>query len=65
MEIAMMIGMIAAFFAGAYVRKPFSVVKKEKIMEEPQEKSTGKPSLSEQLENMLSYDGKPQGGMFE
>lgn len=56
------IGMIAAFLAGAYVRKPFAFVRKERepIEAEP-EKETGKLPISEQLANMLSYDGRPQG----
>lgn len=58
------IGMIAAFLAGAYVRKPFAFVRKEQrepIEAEP-EKETGKLPISEQLANMLSYDGRPQDG---
>lgn len=63
MEIAMMIGMIAAFLAGAYVRKPFAFVRKEReTIEAEPEKETGKLPISEQLANMLSYDGRPQGG---
>lgn len=57
------IGMIAAFLAGAYVRKPFAFVRKEQrepIEAEP-EKETGKLPIPEQLANMLSYDGRPQG----
>lgn len=61
--IILVIGMIAAFLAGAYVRKPFAFVRKEQrepIEAEPEEE-TGKLPISEQLANMLSYDGRPQG----
>lgn len=62
-SIVMIIGMIAAFLAGAYVRKPFAVVRKgrEPIEAEP-EKEEGKLPISEQLVNLLSYDGRPQDG---
>lgn len=61
--IILVIGMIAAFLAGAYVRKPFAVVRKEQRepMEAEPEKETGKLPILEQLANMLSYDGRPQG----
>lgn len=62
MEIVIIIGMIAAFLAGAYVRKPFAFVRKEReTIEAEPEKETGKPPISEQLVNLLSYDGRPQG----
>lgn len=55
------IGMILAFLAGAYVRKPFARAKKE----EPAE--TAGPTLDEeekrkikQLENLMNYTGAPQ-----
>lgn len=63
-SIVMIIGMIAAFLAGAYVRKPFAFVRKEgrETIEAEPEKEAGKLPISEQLVNLLSYDGRPQDG---
>lgn len=56
------IGMILAFLAGAYVRKPFERAKKE----EPPAETAG-PTLDEeekrkikQLENLMNYTGALQ-----
>jgi uncharacterized protein YlxW (UPF0749 family) len=73
MEIAWIIGILAAFVIGAYIRQPFVLVKKN--TEQPQAKETpeeAEPSEEEkkrlkkeknrigQLENMLSYIGRSQ-----
>ena len=55
------VGMILAFLAGAYVRKPFEIIRREKeeamrtLQEEPQR---DKPPMDEQWNNFLSYSGK-------
>lgn len=54
-------GMILAFWAGAYVRKPFVLAKKEKeeipVENVPEER---KLSLEKQMENLLDYNGRNQ-----
>lgn len=66
-SIVMIIGMIAAFLAGAYVRKPFVFVKKEKevVRESKAEPRGTKPTIDEQWSNFLAYAGKDQGDTDE
>ena len=66
-SIVMIIGMIAAFLAGAYVRKPFVFVKKEKevVRESKAELRGTKPTIDEQWSNFLAYAGEDQGDTDE
>lgn len=59
--IGIIAGMILAFLAGAYVRKPFVLAKKEKeeIPAEPMTEEN-KLSLEKQMENLLDYNGRNQ-----
>lgn len=60
MEIVFVIGMLLAFLLGAYIRKPFFIVKKEL-----EHKSTEKeklPRIVSEWNNMMSYTGRRQEG---
>lgn len=66
--IIMAAGMIAAFIAGAYVRKPFAVIKKEKT--EVQVESIDKVDpeiekaakrINDQINQMMLYTGPKRG----
>ena len=64
--------MIAAFIAGAYIRKPFAIVKRketEAVLEKPVEVDTTAEEyankINRDLEKMLSYTGRQKGGLDE
>ncbi|MEG0785410.1 MAG: hypothetical protein RR389_08305 [Christensenella sp.] len=53
------IGMVLAFLAGAYVRKPFCVfVKREKQIVESTKEQQSKDKQAEQLNNLMNYNGR-------
>ncbi len=54
------IGMIAAFFAGAYVRKPFGPRVKERREEIARGETAEKDRQAEQLNNLMNYNGSRQ-----
>lgn len=54
------IGMVAAFFAGAYIRQPFSLRAKEERTEETPEEIGEKDRQAEQLNNLMNYNGRRQ-----
>lgn len=54
------IGMVAAFFAGAYVRKPFGLRVKESRDEIGREEAAEKDRQAEQLNNLMNYNGSRQ-----
>lgn len=58
-EVLIVIGMILAFLAGAYIRKPFEITR-EKQIEIPQTETVKEKKL-EQINNLLSYNGTKQG----
>ncbi len=67
MELVMVvIGMILAFLAGAYVRRPFVIRQQEERPEAVKtEESKQERRTRIQLENMLAYNGTKQGDADE
>lgn len=55
------VGMIAAFFAGAYVRKPFLMAKKEEAAVQDETVDRERERKLRQVENLLNYNGTKQG----
>ena len=59
------VAIIAAFFAGAYVRKPFAVIKKEQPAKEEERKQPEaeeiKDKIYEDFLKLMSYTGKKDG----
>lgn len=58
------VAIIAAFFAGAYVRKPFTVIKKEQPAKEEHSKSEAEEIKDRAMEDFLrlmAYTGKKDG----
>lgn len=55
------IGMVAAFFAGAYVRQPFGPrVKAEPPADMQEADAAEKDRQAEQLNNLMNYNGSRQ-----
>ena len=61
MEVFIVVGMIAAFFAGAYVRQPFCIEKRTRdtIPEKPAQIDK-EDRQAEQLNNLMNYNGRKQ-----
>jgi hypothetical protein len=71
MEIAFIIGILAAFILGAYIRQPFNAVKRADFPPPPAapyesgrdtDQKKREEDRIQQLNNMLNYTGKEQSG---
>lgn len=61
-------GMVAAFIAGAYVRKPFAIIKKKEAAEPVNEEKETDPEvekavkrINEQINELMNYTGPKRG----
>lgn len=66
--IIMAAGMIAAFMAGAYIRKPYAFIKKEKTEAQAAENMQPDPEIekaarkiNEQIDLLMGYTGPKRG----
>lgn len=59
--IIFMVAMLAAFFVGAYVRKPFNVIAKKQSSRQTETIAEQKKTeYQKSLSNMLAYNGEKQ-----
>lgn len=63
MEIMYIIAILVAFLLGAFVRKPFFIVKKDMNIHGTEKKTEyEEKKFTEQFNNLLNYTGNKQGG---
>lgn len=65
MLIILALAMIGAFITGAFVRKPFLIPKKQKVVADLKNTEQSVPTKNDQLINLYEYTGEKQEGIFD